>query len=79
LATLNTDELKLEKAASKPADNKSVDDFWEAGSAEKTKAENPETIDFDKAASMGLIPSEHPKNRNCKVRISAFQAGSLNL
>jgi len=61
LATLNTDELKLEKAASKPADNKSVDDFWEAGSAEKTKAENPETIDFDKAASMGLIPSEHPK------------------
>jgi hypothetical protein len=61
MATLNTDELKLEKAASKPADNKSVDDFWEAGSEEKTKAENPETIDFDKAASMGLIPSEHPK------------------
>lgn len=61
MASMNTDELKIaEKISEKSVDKKDADAFWDH--EEQIKPEIPgETIDFDKAASMGLIPSEHPK------------------
>jgi len=61
MATMNTDELKIaEKITDKSVGKKDADAFWDA--EEGTKPEiSGETIDFDKAASMGLISSEHPK------------------
>jgi hypothetical protein len=58
---MNTDELKIaEKISDKAVDKKDADAFWDA--EEGAKPEIPgDTIDFDKAASMGLISSEHPK------------------
>lgn len=61
LATMNTDELKMaEKINEKAVDKKDADSFWNP--EEQAKPEiSGETIDFEKAASMGLISSEHPK------------------
>jgi CheY-like chemotaxis protein len=61
IATMNTDELKIaEKITDKAVDKKDADAFWDAEEGEKPEIPG-DTIDFDKAASMGLISSEHPK------------------
>lgn len=61
MASMNTDELKIaEKIGEKPVDKKDADAFWDPEDQSKPEISG-ETIDFDKAASMGLIPSEHPK------------------
>jgi CheY-like chemotaxis protein len=61
MATMNTDELKIaEKINQKSVDKKDADDFWNPEVQAKPEGTG-ETIDFEKAASMGLIPSEHPK------------------
>ena len=61
MASMNTDELKIaEKIGGKPVDKKDADAFWDPEDQSKPEISG-ETIDFDKAASMGLIPSEHPK------------------
>ncbi len=61
MASMNTDELKIaEKIGEKPVDKKDADAFWDPEDQSKPEISG-ETIDFDKAASLGLIPSEHPK------------------
>jgi hypothetical protein len=63
IASVNTDELKIvDKISDKSVDRKDADAYWGAEGSDKSKPQvSAETIDFDKAASMGLIPSEHPK------------------
>lgn len=61
LATMNTDELKIaDKINEKQVDKKDADAFWDPEEQAKPEVSG-ETIDFEKAASMGLISSEHPK------------------
>ena len=56
---MNTDELKLpEELTGKKIDQKDAASFWDAEPEDGSEAILPDTITFDKAASLGLLPPE---------------------
>ncbi len=63
IVTVEEDDLKIiEKIPGNRIDKKDVNAFWdEDGSDKNDNAISSETISFDKAASMGLVPPEPPK------------------
>jgi CheY-like chemotaxis protein len=63
MAPKEDDELSIAKKISeKQVDKKAAVDYWDSDNSKKPDGEVlPDTISFDKAASMGLVPSEHPK------------------
>ncbi|HEX7556736.1 MAG TPA: hypothetical protein VF338_08945, partial [Leptolinea sp.] len=59
-APLAVDEIKVtDDFTKKRIPKKDVDDFWDAENAKKSDAEiSPDAISFDKASSLGLLPSD---------------------
>jgi CheY-like chemotaxis protein len=57
----NEDLIIAKKISEKHIDKKEASDFWDSNAGENPEAHiSSETISFDKAASMGLVPSEPP-------------------
>ncbi len=56
---MHTDELKLpQEGSGKKVERKEADAFWDAEPGGGNGAVLPDTIDFDKAASLGLFPPD---------------------
>ncbi len=58
------DHVLAKKLADKQIDKKDAKAFWDDENADREPAQiSPETISFDKAASLGLVPPEPPDNK----------------
>jgi CheY-like chemotaxis protein len=66
MAPKEDEELLMEKKiAEKQIDKKAANTFWDSESPDNSEVHtSPETISFDKAASMGLVKSEPPKKKD---------------
>ncbi len=65
MSSKDEDDVSLaSKLADKQTNKKDASTFWEDEAADKQPAQiSPETISFDKAASLGLVPSEPPDKK----------------